>query len=81
MVQHPQRDALQKALAVSGVGTLIHYPIPPHQQQAYAANGFAGDAFPIASRMANEVLSLPMGPHLGFEDQDQVIAALTAFKP
>ena len=81
VVQHPQRDALQKALAVSGVGTLIHYPIPPHQQQAYAANGFAGDAFPIASRMANEVLSLPMGPHLGFEDQDQVIAALTAFKP
>ena len=81
VVQCPQRDALQKVLAAAGVGTLIHYPIPPHQQQAYAANGFAGDAFPVASRMANEVLSLPMGPHLGFEDQDRVIAALTAFKP
>ena len=36
VVQHPQRDALQQALTDAGVGTLIHYPIPPHRQQAYA---------------------------------------------
>lgn len=80
VVQHPQRDALQKAMSDVGVGTLIHYPIPPHRQQAYAANGFFGDTFPLATRMAREVLSLPMGPHLSVEDQDRVIAALTAFK-
>jgi dTDP-4-amino-4,6-dideoxygalactose transaminase len=81
VVQHPRRDALQKALTAAGVGTLIHYPIPPHRQQAYADSGFASEDFPIATRMAAEVLSLPMGPHLGFEDQDRAIAALTAFKP
>jgi dTDP-4-amino-4,6-dideoxygalactose transaminase len=81
VVRHPQRDALQKALSDAGIGTLIHYPIPPYRQQAYAELGFAGDDLPIASRMANEVLSLPMGPHLGFEEQARVIATLNAFKP
>jgi dTDP-4-amino-4,6-dideoxygalactose transaminase len=60
------------------VGTLIHYPIPPHTQAAYADAGFAPDAFPIASRMADEVLSLPMGPHLAMNDAARVIEALRA---
>jgi dTDP-4-amino-4,6-dideoxygalactose transaminase len=63
VVRHPRRDDLQRRLAEAGVGTLIHYPIPPHRQQAYAASGFAADAFPLADRLANEVLSLPIGPH------------------
>jgi dTDP-4-amino-4,6-dideoxygalactose transaminase len=65
VVQHPQRDALQKALSDAGVGTLIHYPIPPHLQQAYASDGYAQGRFPIAERMAQKVLSLPIGPQLG----------------
>lgn len=81
VVRHPQRDALQQALNDAGVGTLIHYPIPPHRQQAYAAQGHKQGDFPIAEAMAEEVLSLPMGPHLYFEDQGQVIAALLDFKP
>lgn len=64
VVRHPDRDRLQKSLSAAGIGTLIHYPIPPHRQAAYAAEGFASDEFPIASKMADEVLSLPMGPHL-----------------
>ena len=75
VVQHPQRDALHKALADVGVGTLIHYPIPPHLQQAYAHSGWAQGAFPLAERMADQVLSLPMGPHM---EADKVAAVIDA---
>jgi len=76
VVQYPQRDALQRALTDAGVGTLIHYPIPPHRQQAYAPAGWKQGAFPIAERMAAEVLSLPIGPQLQFEQVDSVIASI-----
>lgn len=75
VVQHPQRDALQQALTDAGVGSLIHYPIPPHRQQAYAQAGWGQGAFPLAERMANQVLSLPMGPHLGAQQVAMVIEA------
>jgi dTDP-4-amino-4,6-dideoxygalactose transaminase len=73
VVQHPQRDALQKSLADAGVGTLIHYPIAPHLQDAYASEGFKLGAFPLAERMAEQVLSLPMGPHLSVDMANMVI--------
>ena len=76
VVRHPQRDALQQRLTEAGVGSLIHYPIPPHKQQAYAEAGFDVDAFPLASRMATEVLSLPIGPQQTVEQTDAVIAAV-----
>jgi dTDP-4-amino-4,6-dideoxygalactose transaminase len=76
VVRHPQRDRLQALLTEAGIGTLIHYPIPPHRQQAYAGSGFRPDAFPLASRMADEVLSLPMGPQLEPDAVEAVIAAL-----
>ena len=78
VVQHQQRDVLQQALADNSVGTLIHYPIPPHLQQAYAQAGWALGAFPLAERIANEVLSLPMGPHLLNEQVDEVIKHVKA---
>lgn len=76
VVRHPQRDALQKQLADFGIGSLIHYPIPPHKQQAYENIGFAQQSFPLASRIADEVLSLPIGPHLQVEQARAVVAAL-----
>ena len=76
VVQHTQRDALQKALADNGVGSLIHYPIPPHRQAAYSEAGFASGAFPIASRMADQVLSLPIGPHMAMGDANAVVLAV-----
>jgi len=76
-----QREALQRHLTEAGIGSLIHYPIPPHLQQAYASLGYKAGDFPIAEAMANEVLSLPMGPHLSTEQQDKVIAALLDFRP
>lgn len=81
VVQNEQRDALHGRLQKAGIGTLIHYPIPPHMQQAYGEAGFAPDDFPIARQLAGEVLSLPIGPQLGHDEQQAVIAALRITTP
>ena len=78
VVQHPQRDTLQQALADAGVGTLIHYPIPPHLQQAYMSAGYVHGQFPMAEQIANHCLSLPIGPHLDEAGAASVVAALKA---
>ena len=57
-----QRDKLQQYLLQQGIGTLIHYPIPPHLQQAYKHLGFKKGDFPIAEKIANTCLSLPLWP-------------------
>lgn len=75
VIRSSRRDALRASLAERGVDTIIHYPIAPHRQEAYAG-AFAPDAFPIAQSLADEVLSLPMGPHLTDEMQTQVIEAV-----
>ena len=79
VIRHARRDALQKHLEHAGIGTLIHYPEPPHRSGAYAAAFPDAGAFPIASRLADEVLSLPVGPHLGEGSVREVIAAIRAF--
>jgi dTDP-4-amino-4,6-dideoxygalactose transaminase len=76
VVRCPQRDALQKQLADAGVGTLIHYPIPPHLQRAYSNLNLKTGTLPISEGMHNEVLSLPMGPNMTMQDADSVIAAV-----
>lgn len=73
VVRSAQRDALQKHLAEQGVQTLIHYPVPPHQQQAYKA--FSNISLPMTQEIHRSVLSLPMGPHLTMEQASQVIEA------
>jgi len=64
VIRHPYRDALQRELANSGIRTLIHYPVPPHLQQAYSACGFRKGAFPVSERIHATALSLPIGPHM-----------------
>jgi dTDP-4-amino-4,6-dideoxygalactose transaminase len=76
VVRHPKRDVLQQRLKETGIETLIHYPIPPHKQQAYVNHNFSIDAFPLASRMTDEILSLPMGPHLGQVEVNSVLSAV-----
>ncbi len=76
VVRSVQRDRLQQRLTDAGIGTLIHYPIPPHRQQAYAAAGIPTDAFPLAGRMADELLSLPIGPQLPTAAVAQVIEVM-----
>jgi dTDP-4-amino-4,6-dideoxygalactose transaminase len=79
VVRSAERDQLRAHLANAGIETLIHYPIPPHDQQAYAELSFPTDAFPVASSIHHEVLSLPIGPHMSFEQQDRVIEAVIGF--
>jgi len=81
VVQTEHRDELQRALSDAGVQTLIHYPIPPHMSDAYRQLAFAPDAFPIARRLAQQVLSLPIGPHLQPGQQQRVIDAVSAYAP
>jgi dTDP-4-amino-4,6-dideoxygalactose transaminase len=78
VVRSPDRGGLQKRLTEAGVDTLIHYPIPPHMQTAYADLGLAADALPLARRLAGEALSLPMGPHLSLAQADSVVEAVRA---
>ena len=73
VVRHAKRDALQKRLAELGVGTMIHYPIPPHRQAAYQDLGIPEGALPLSEMIHREVLSLPMGPTLTFSEVDEVI--------
>jgi dTDP-4-amino-4,6-dideoxygalactose transaminase len=79
VVRTARRDALQKHLAAHGVGTQIHYPIPPHLSHAYAAAGWKPGDFPLAEQFANEVLSLPIGPHHTSAQIDHVCAVVRAF--
>ena len=80
VVRHQQRDRLQQFLSAKEIGTLIHYPIPPHLSKAYAASGWRIGDFPITERLAKTVLSLPMGPHLADAMQAEVATRLKEFK-
>ena len=71
VVQNEDRDHLLLQLERAGIATMIHYPIPPHLQKAYAAMALNEGDLPIAERLASEVLSLPIGPHLKKNQQDQ----------
>ncbi len=75
--QHPQRVTLQKKLAEAGIGTLIHYPVPPHLSGAYADGQWASGDFPIAECLAETELSLPIGPHLEPEQTRFIIEAVS----
>jgi dTDP-4-amino-4,6-dideoxygalactose transaminase len=75
VVRVGQRDAVRARLAEGGVQTSIHYPIPLHLQPAYRDLGYAAGDFPVAERLAGEVLSLPMFPEL-VEPQIETVAGL-----
>jgi len=75
VVRHPHRDDLQAELTRQGVATLVHYPVPPHRQGAYADLDLG--ALELAERLAGEVLSLPIGPHLS---EDQIAETVQAVR-
>lgn len=76
------RNRLQKYLAESGIGTVIHYPIAPHKQECYAKEQWNTPqlSLPITERLADEELSLPMGQCLTQEQVEYVVKTLNAFK-
>ncbi|MEO8414878.1 MAG: DegT/DnrJ/EryC1/StrS family aminotransferase [Ginsengibacter sp.] len=74
-VRTKYRDRLQKHLTTNGIGTLIHYPVPPHLQQAFHELGFKKGDFPIAEEIADTCLSLPIWPGME-KGQIKIICSL-----
>jgi dTDP-4-amino-4,6-dideoxygalactose transaminase len=81
VIRCADREKVQAALADRGVETLVHYPVPPFAQPAFASLGLAGDAFPIARAVATQVVSLPMGLHVSPRDQERIINLLYELLP
>jgi dTDP-4-amino-4,6-dideoxygalactose transaminase len=78
VVRARRREALRQGLRDRGIETLVHYPIPPHLQRAFADESQAPGSMPVAERMSGEVLSLPIGPHLREEQVKRVVDAVRA---
>lgn len=75
-----ERDRLIKYLDDKGIGTIIHYPIPPHLQECYKCLGYKEGDFPITEQLAKTVLSIPMYNGMTEEEQEYVIDALNKFE-
>ena len=76
VVRHRRRDELARLLTAAGVATVIHYPVSPHLQPAYAHLGFSNKSLPIAEALQAQVLSLPIGPTQSDIETQAVIAAV-----
>ena len=72
VIKTKNRDGLQKHLSENGIGTLIHYPIPPHLQKAYQSLGLKKGSFPIAEELADNCLSLPIWPGMTLDQVNTV---------
>ena len=81
VVHCTHRDELMEYLASYQIGTIIHYPIPPHLSEAYAYLGYGEGSFPITEKNAKEILSLPIYNGITEEEQSFVIDKLNAFQP
>lgn len=79
VIHADRRDALRSHLEDAGVGTGLHYPLPLHLQKAYTHIGLAKGAFPVAERLAERLLSLPMYPGLARDDVQYVADAIRRF--
>ncbi|PKN59656.1 MAG: erythromycin biosynthesis sensory transduction protein eryC1 [Deltaproteobacteria bacterium HGW-Deltaproteobacteria-11] len=79
VVRSQERDALQAYLNAHGIGTLIHYPLPPHLQQAYQDLGYVSGALPQTERVAKTVLSLPLFPQLSNPEVQQICDKIRDF--
>jgi dTDP-4-amino-4,6-dideoxygalactose transaminase len=79
VIRVEDRGELQRHLAAAEIGTAIHYPVPLHLQKAYAKSGYQAGDFPVAERVAAEIVSLPMFPGLGQAEQQRVAEEIQAF--
>ncbi|WP_318392050.1 DegT/DnrJ/EryC1/StrS family aminotransferase [Enterobacter sp.] len=79
VIKSKYRDSLQKYLSSINISTLIHYPLPPHKQEAYA--DYNDQSYPITEEIHEQVLSIPMDPTMTPDQIGQIIMALNEFKP
>ncbi len=80
ILRSPRRDRVLDHMRKNGIGGMIHYPIPPHLQPAYAELGLGAGAYPVAEQIHREVLSIPMWPQMSLQDQDYVIDVLNNYR-
>ncbi|MFA7090445.1 MAG: DegT/DnrJ/EryC1/StrS family aminotransferase [Arcobacteraceae bacterium] len=78
VIRTSKRDELQKYLLDNGVKTLIHYPIPPHKQNAYKE--WNNESYPVSEQIHDEVMSLPISGVQSFEDTKKIIRKINEFK-
>jgi dTDP-4-amino-4,6-dideoxygalactose transaminase len=78
-IETKDRDGLAAHLREAGVPSAVYYPIPIHRQGVYSGYPVAPGGLPVTEAKSHQVISLPMHPYLGEDDQDQVIAAIRAF--
>lgn len=79
VIRTTHRQELQDFLKATQIGTMIHYPVPPHLQQAYSDLSYQRGSFPISERIHDEVLSLPLWPGMSSTQQAQVITSIRQF--
>ncbi len=80
VIRHPERNKLHDFLSRSGVGTLIHYSIPPHLSGAYAEMGYKQGSLPVTEQLASTVLSLPVDRHLSAHAVEQIAFVIAEFE-
>jgi dTDP-4-amino-4,6-dideoxygalactose transaminase len=80
VVRSQKRDDLQSYLFKNDIGTLIHYPVPPHLSEAYADMNYKIGDFPITEKIAKSVLSLPMGPHISDIEISEIRTKIERYK-
>lgn len=80
VIRSPERDRLQKHLSGHGIETGLHYPVPLHLQRCYSWLGYKENSFPVCERLAKEILSLPMHPHLTDAMALKVAQAIKTFR-
>jgi len=80
VVRHAERDRLAGHLKARGIDTLVHYPIAPHLQPAYAALGMREGSLPISEMLHRQVLSLPLWPGMTVEEVDAVVEGIRSFR-
>ena len=79
IIRHKKRDDLIENLRKVGIGTMVHYPIPPHLQLAYKEMGKKKGDYPISEIIHKEVLSLPITPEISLSELETVLGALKAY--
>jgi dTDP-3-amino-3,4,6-trideoxy-alpha-D-glucose transaminase len=80
IVRTKQRDALRAHLDAHGISTAVHYPFPIHRTEAYADLGLSEGSLPVAERLAEEILTLPLFPTMSDLDVTRIVDAVRAFR-